>query len=522
MSEFSKIAKAASVFGSGTLLSRITGLLRDQLTAYFFGASAVSDAFFIAWRLPNLLRRLLAEGALTAAFVPVFSQTLKQRGLNEAAALYKNVFTMLALALAAVTILGTALAPQLVALIAPGYLAEPDKYALTVLLTRIVFPYIFFVGLVALATGVLNSLGRFAAPALSPVLLNLSMIAGMWFLGPKFETPIISLALGALAGGFLQLALQIPFLLKAGPFWGLRFNFRDPAIKKLLILMGPAALGASAYQFSVFANSILASTLPNNSVSVLNFADRLMQFPLGIFSVAIATAVLPSLARQVIDGDAKRVGQTAGFALEMQFLITVPAAVGLMVMAQPLIMILFERGKFEPRSTALIAEALRAMALGLPMFSACQVLVRVFYSLSDTKTPTKIAAQALFSGVGLGAFLMLYLDHVGLALATSLSAMINFALLAKALAKKHAPIRSGLNLKRFWPYLGYSLLMAALLLGLRQAFEECGAGLTPRTRDICWLITGIPLGVLFYFALAARFSSSAWAVFRAAFKRRSL
>ncbi|MDR1315059.1 MAG: murein biosynthesis integral membrane protein MurJ, partial [Deltaproteobacteria bacterium] len=297
------VLKNATVVGIGTLASRIAGLARDQVTAFFFGAGPAADAFFVAFRIPNLLRRLLAEGALTPAFVPVFTERLVSGGAKSAGELFRGVFTMMAATLAAVTALGIVFAPQIVSLIAPGFAKSPGQFELTVLLARIVFPYILLITLTALAMGVLNSLGRFNIPALGPVALNVCMILGAAALSPRLETPILGLAAGALAGGVAQLAIQLPGIVKAGVALGFANPFRDPAVARIFKLMAPTALGAAAYQVSVFVNTQLASFLREGSVSWLYYADRLVQFPLGVFSLALATAVLPAMSREAAVGD---------------------------------------------------------------------------------------------------------------------------------------------------------------------------------------------------------------------------
>ncbi|MBW2085623.1 MAG: murein biosynthesis integral membrane protein MurJ, partial [Deltaproteobacteria bacterium] len=297
MEEKEKVTRAAWVVSSATLLSRVFGFVRDMVVAYFFGTGLFADAFFVAFRIPNLLRRLVAEGALTVSFIPIFTEYLTTRSRDEAFALARATLTFLSIGLVVLSILGVVLAPWIVRIFAPGFTAVPDKFALTVLLTRILFPYIFFIGLVALAMGLLNALGRFAAPALAPVLLNLSMIASILLLKDYFDPPILALAVGVLIGGLLQVLLQLPYLIKEGSLLGFSFNFGHPGLRQIGLLMAPAAFGAAVYQFSVFISTLLASFLPEGSISALYYADRLVQFPLGIFAIALGSAVLPSMSR---------------------------------------------------------------------------------------------------------------------------------------------------------------------------------------------------------------------------------
>ena len=354
------------------------------------GAGADADAFFVAFRIPNLLRRLLAEGALTAAFVPIFSEYLTTRSRSEAVALARAVLTFFSIVLALAATAGILASPWLIRIFAPGFLDDPYKFQLTVLLTRIMFPYIFLVGLLALAMWVLNSLDRFAGPALAPVLLNFGMISGIILLNQYFDPPIIALAVGVLIGGVLQILLQIPYLVKEGGFLGLNFNFKHPALKRIALLMAPAAVGAAAYQISIFINTLLASFLPLGSVSYLYYADRIMQFPLGVFAIAIGTAVLPSMSRQASVKDWDGLKGSLSYSLRLIFFITVPAMVGMIVLSKPIIKLLFQRGEFDPAAAEATSAALIAYAVGLWALSAVQVLTRAFYSMKDTKTPVNI------------------------------------------------------------------------------------------------------------------------------------
>jgi putative peptidoglycan lipid II flippase len=486
--------------GVGTLASRIAGLVRDQVTAYCFGAGPAADAFFVAFRIPNLLRRLLAEGALTPAFVPVFTERLVSGGMGAAGALFREIFTLMTLALAAVTAAGIVFAPQIVTLIAPGFAENPDQFRLTVLLARLLFPYILLITLTALAMGVLNSLGRFNIPALGPVFLNICMILGAALLSPRLDTPILGLALGALAGGAVQLAIQLPGIRRAGVGLGFARPFRDPAAARVFRLMAPTALGAAAYQVSVFVNTQLASFLAEGSVSWLYYADRLVQFPLGVFSLALATAVLPALSRQASLGDRKAFRDTFRKSLAFQFFITLPAAAGLAVMSDPLVSLLFERGSFGPESTAMTAAALRAYVLGLPFLSGASLAARAFYSLKDTGTPAKVAAASL--GIGLLAALLLLrpMGHAGLALASSLASFVNFAWLALLLRKSGNLGLRSFSLDALKSTL-LALAMAALLWPLYYGRMIPGA---PRALLIA---AGLVVGPAFYF-LAARIARS--------------
>jgi putative peptidoglycan lipid II flippase len=496
--EKSSLLRSASVVGLGTLLSRIAGLVRDQVTAFYFGAGPVADAFFVAFRLPNFLRRLLAEGALTPAFVPVFTQRLEERGLSEAAKLYKGAFSILALFLMGLTVFGILFAPQIVAFLAPGFRDDPEQFRLTVTLARILFPYILLMSLTALAMGALNSLGRFTVPALGPVALNLAMILGAVAISPRLERPIMGLAAGALLGGVLQLAIQLPLLRKVGPFIGFVAKFNDPAIWKMIKLMGPAALGGAAYQISILINTQLVSFLPKGSVSWLYYADRLMQFPLGIFSIALATAVLPALSKQSAAGDGPGFRRTLQETSGLQLFITIPAMTGLIVMARPLVELLFQRGSFDPQSSVQTAKALWAYVLGLPFLSGVSLLARAFYSRSNTKTPAVVAAVSLALGLIAAVIMMGPLRHVGLALASSLTSAINFVWLGVILRRREG-LALGALAREAAKYLLWALAMAAALWPLYKAPIATDLGRLWR------ILAGLAVGPGVYFGLALAF-----------------
>ncbi|HHC24287.1 MAG TPA: murein biosynthesis integral membrane protein MurJ, partial [Desulfobacterales bacterium] len=329
MSENARVTKAAGVVGAATFLSRIFGFVRDVVIAWFFGAGLSSDAFFVAFRIPNLLRRLFAEGSLSIAFIPVFTEYLTHHGKEEAFHLARSAMRLLSIILVITAVLGVLLAPLIILMIAPGFTDSPEKYSLTVLLTRIMFPYIFFICLVALCMGILNVLGHFAAPALAPVCLNIAIIFSAFFISPYMADPVTGLAIGVLIGGALQLTLQLPFLIRKGFYFWEKAVIFHPGVKKIGILMLPAIFGASVYQLNILVGTLLASLLPEGSVSYLYYADRLVQFPLGIFAIATATAVLPSLSRQAAAKDFDALGNTFAHAMKLVFFITVPSMAGL-------------------------------------------------------------------------------------------------------------------------------------------------------------------------------------------------
>lgn len=440
MSENTRVTKAAGVVGAATLLSRLFGFIRDVVIAWFFGAGFSSDAFFVAFRIPNLLRRLFAEGSLSIAFIPVFTEYLTVKGKDEAFKLARAAIWLLSMILAIVAVLGVLFSPVIIKVIAPGFISSPEKFFLTVNLTRIMFPYIFFIGLVALCMGILNSLGHFAAPALAPVFLNIAMICSVFFISPYMSDPVTGLAIGVLIGGVLQLALQIPFLIKKGLYFLQRVKIFHPGLKRIGLLMLPAVFGAAVYQINILVGTLLASLLPEGSISYLYYADRLVQFPLGIFAIATATAVLPSLSRQAASGDLEAVKATFAYAMKLVLFITIPSMVGLIILREPIVALLFKRGVFDSKATQLTAYALLYYGIGLWAFSGVRIVVSTFYALQDTRTPVRMAVISIIANIVLGIILMGPLAHGGLALATSLASMLNFGLLIRALKIKLGPL----------------------------------------------------------------------------------
>ncbi|MFW6334236.1 MAG: murein biosynthesis integral membrane protein MurJ [Desulfosalsimonas sp.] len=476
MDEKRNATLAAGVIGIATLLSRILGFVRDMVIAWFFGAGLLSDAFFVAFRIPNLLRRLFAEGTLSMAVVPVFTEYMTKYGRTEAFAMARSAVRMLSLILAVITIAGIAGAPWLVKIVAPGF--SGSKLALTVTLTRIMFPYVICICLVALSMGLLNALGHFAAPALAPVFLNLAMIGSVLFISPHLETPVTGVAAGVLAGGVIQVALQIPFLLKKGVVIWQKAALWHPGLKKIGLLMGPAVFGAAVYQINILVGTLLASLLPEGSVSYLYYADRLVQFPLGIFAISMSVAVLPGLSRQAANRDFTGLADTFAYSMNLILFITVPAMAGLIVLREPIVGLLFMRGAFDAESMRLTAYALFHYSVGLWAFSGVRILVSTFYSLQDTKTPVKIATYSIIANIAFGVILMGPLGHGGLALATSLGSMVNFVLLAGVLHRR----MGGLHWKKIVVSVAKtvlcSVIMAGMLLGWTDIFPpdyESGA-----------------------------------------------
>ncbi|HZV80734.1 MAG TPA: murein biosynthesis integral membrane protein MurJ [Geobacteraceae bacterium] len=439
MSEKKNIARAASVLGFATILSRIMGMVRDMVVSRLFGAGFATDAFFAAFQIPNMLRRFFAEGALTSAFVPTFSECYTRSGKEEARELANTCFTLLTIVMAGITLLGIWFSPQLVRLMFPGFAAEPSKLELTVMLNRLMFPYIFFVSLVALCMGILNTLRHFFTPAISTVFLNLSMILCAALLHTFFAVPIVSLAVGVLAGGFLQLLLQLPVLWRKGFPIRPRFDFHHPAVRRIALLMGPSVFGVGVYYLNLTVGNILASLLPQGSVSYLYYAQRLFEFPQGIFTVSVAQAVLPSMSRQAAEGDLDALKDSLRFGLRLTLFITIPAMVGLMVAATPIFSLLFMGGEFDFAKAEQCGRALVFYSVGLSCVAMVRVLAPAFYALKDTRTPVITAFVAFIANLLFSLALMGPMLHAGLALASSLSALVNMLLLLYFLRRKIGP-----------------------------------------------------------------------------------
>ena len=433
--ERAQVVEAAGVIGLATLLSRILGFARDMVLARLFGAGLAADAFFVAYRIPNLLRELFAEGSMSAAFIPVFSEYLTKRTKRDAWELASAAFTTLLTVLTGVCLLGILAAPWIVKLIAPGFSDNPEREALTTMLTRIMFPYLLCIGLAALAMGVLNSVRSFAAPAFSPVLFNIAIIASAFLLAPLFAEPILAVAFGVVVGGFAQFLSQMPALRRAELLFGWRFDFAHEGVRRIGWLMAPALIGLSVTQINILVSTILASYFPGGP-TYLFYGMRLIHFPLGIFGVALATALLPSLATQAAKGELDALRGTLGFGLRLIFFIIVPAMVGLILLRVPIVHLFFEHGRFTAADTQGTAAAVLAYAVGLWAFAGVRIVVSAFYSLQDTRTPVLVAAVALAANIALSLLLMGPLRHAGLALATALSAILNMAVLLVFLARR--------------------------------------------------------------------------------------
>jgi putative peptidoglycan lipid II flippase len=439
----SKLLKSTAVVGVMTFLSRILGLTRDIIFATLFGASGGTDAFFVAFKIPNFMRRLFGEGAFGQAFVPVFSEYKETRSKEALVDLINHVAGTLGGILLIISIVGALAAPLLVMLFAPGFYDEPERFQLTSDMLRITFPYIFFIALTAFAGGILNSYSQFSVPAFTPVLLNLCLISAAIWASPYFEHPVVALAWGVAAAGLIQLVFQFPFLMKLGMMPKPQFKKQHEGVSKVIKLMIPAIIGSSMAQINLLFDTIIASFLVAGSVSWLYYSDRLVEFPLGVFGIALATVILPSLSRQHANQSVEKFSQTLDWALKLALLIALPAAVGLLLLAGPLLATMFNYGEFDLHDAQMASMSLMAYALGLPAFVLIKILAPGFYARQDTKTPVKIAIKAMIANMFLNVIfvvpmVMLSIEgpHTGLALATSGSAYLNAALLYLGLRKQ--------------------------------------------------------------------------------------
>lgn len=440
MTDKEQILKSAGVITSITILSRILGYLRDQRITFILGTSRAADAFVLAYRIPNLLRRLVGEGAMTAAFIPIFAEYLTHHTREEVWEFADRLFWTLTLVLAVLTGLGIYFSAEVIrafTLLSP----EPTQWGLAVYLNRIIFPYCLFICLAALASAILNSFHAFALPAATPIILNLTIIAAsLPIFVNYFREPAVALAMGVVAGGVLQLAMQIPALRRRGMNFRPGISFAHPGIRSVGKLMLPGFIGIGIYQVNIFIDTIFASSLAEGSISSLYVADRVMELVLGGYAIAVATAILPIMSRQAAERDYDAMKKTFAFSLRIVSFITIPAAVGLIVLRRPIITVLFEHGQFSLRSTEMTAWALMFFSMGLPAFAAVKIIVPAFYSLKDTRTPVLVAAGAVLSNL---IFILLFirpLQNGGLALATALSAYLNFFTLLVILRHRFGPL----------------------------------------------------------------------------------
>jgi putative peptidoglycan lipid II flippase len=516
------LLKTAATISGLTLLSRITGLARETLTAAYFGAGSQTDAFFVAFRLPNLLRRLFAEGAFSQAFVPVLGQIKAQEGEAAAVRLARRAALLLTTVLTLVTIVAIVTAPALVWLMSGGFGGQRETFDLAVVLTRWMFPYIVMISLVALASGLLNTWSEFKAPAFAPVLLNLSFIGCAVLLSPLLEEPIWALAAAVILGGLAQLGLMLlavrrtlgqskkPEEHASKGDWSLRAAWQDPNVRRVLTLMLPATLAVSVAQVSLVINTHIASRLAEGSVSWLSFADRLMEFPTALLGVALGTVLLPSLTKANAEHDPQRVSQLVDWGLKLVTMLAIPAAMGLAVLAIPLAAVLFHYGKFDHQDLVMTSQAMTGYAVGLVGLIAIKVLAPAFYAQQNIKTPVKIALFTLVLTQILNLGLVPLFSHAGLALATSLAACANAYLLYRGLRSRkiYQPSQGWLGF--ILRVLVSSLLMSLVIAVVALEFDWAALGAKPWLR-IFWLGLILVAAAVVYFSslrlLGVRWSS---------------
>jgi len=436
------LLQSTGLVGIMTLLSRVFGLVRDVVVANFFGASAGADAFFVAFKIPNFFRRLFAEGAFSQAFIPVLSEYRSNKTEREVRLLANSVAGVLGSILFVVTFLAVMGAPWLTALFAPGFIEDAEKYNLASDMLRITFPYLFLISMTAFAGSILNSYGYFAIPAFTPVLLNLVLISAAVWLTPMFSEPVMGLAWGVFIAGLVQLFFQFPFLLKMGLLPRPRLDYKHEGVRRIFKLMVPALFGVSVSQINLLLDTILASFLQTGSISWLYYSDRLAELPLGIFGIAIATVILPTLSRKYASGSDQAFSDTLDWALRIVLLMGLPAAVALIVLAEPLVTTLFYYGELTQHDVFMSAMSLRAYALGLLAFMLIKVLAPGYFSRQDMKTPVKVGIWAMCANMVFNLILIWPLQHTGLALATAISSWMNALWLLRGLIKKDVYHRS--------------------------------------------------------------------------------
>ncbi|MGQ7276020.1 murein biosynthesis integral membrane protein MurJ [Marinobacter sp. V034] len=495
----SGLLRSSGVVGVMTMLSRVLGLIRDMVIARYFGAGAGADAFFVAFKIPNFLRRLFAEGAFSQAFVPVLSSYRTTESLSDVRRLVNAVAGTLGLVLLGITLIAILGAPAITTVFAPGFTDDAEKFAMATDMLRITFPYLLLISLTAFAGAILNSYDRFAIPAFTPVLLNLAMIAAAIFLSPMMQEPIMALAWGVLIAGALQLFFQLPFLMRLGLLPRPRVDYQHEGVRRVLRLMMPALFGVSVSQINLLLDTVLASFLQTGSVSWLYYSDRLSELPLGVFGVAIGTVILPNLSRKHAAESPEHFAKTVDWAIRAILLIGAPAAIALALLAEPLIATLFHYGEVVERDVIMSAQSLRAYSAGLLAFMLIKVLAPGFFARQDTRTPVRIGIIAMVANMAFNLALIFPLAHAGLALATSLSAWLNAMLLWRGL-KKEGAWRRQKHWLRFLLQLGVANgALVAIIIWLKSPVDAwfTMTGLQ-RTQEMTVLVAS---GVAVYFVM---------------------
>ncbi len=493
----SGLLKSTLVVSLMTMISRVLGFARDIVFANYFGATQATDAFFVAFKIPNFLRRLFAEGAFSQAFVPVLSEYRSQQDKDDVQQLINRVAGTLGLILTAITVIGVLAAPLLIWVFAPGFADDAGKMELATVMLRFTFPYLLFISLTAFAGGILNSYGKFAVPSFTPVFLNIVMIAAAIWLSPQMDEPVVALAVGVFVAGIVQLGFQLPALWRLGLIPRARWGWAHKGVRKILRLMIPAIFGSSVAQINLLLDTLIASFLVSGSISWLYYSDRLMEFPLGVFGVALSTVILPTLSRRHAEGNSKDFSATLDWALRWVVVIAVPAMLGLALLAGPMLSTLFQHGQFDALAVQQSAKSLLAYSLGIPAFIMIKVLAPGYYARQDTRTPVRIGIIALVANMVLNIALVFPLAHVGLALATSLSAYLNAALLYRGLRKSgvYQPLPDWLPLAMRMSLA--SVVMSAVLLWLVPALPLWLVADT--LSKVWWLVLAVLSGLAGYF-----------------------
>ncbi len=497
--------RSGSIVGLMTLLSRVLGFIRDQVLAIVFGAGSTTDVFLVAFKIPNFLRRLFAEGAFAQAFVPVFTEYKETRSRAALLDLAAHVSGTLIIVLLVISTAGVMLSPLLIMLFAPGFIDEPERFELATHMLRITFPYLFFVSLLAYAGSMLNTFGKFAIPSFTPVLLNVCMIGAAIVASPHFETPIIALAWGVFAAGVTQLLLQLPFLQKIGLLPRPRWGWKHSGVRRILKLMAPAVLGSSVAQINLLLDTVIASFLTVGSLSWLYYSDRLMEFPLGLLGVTLGTVILPRLSREHANNTPENFRQTIDWAIRLVIVIGLPSAIGLMLLANGMLMTLFGYGAFLASDAKMASYSLIAYSLGLPAFLLIKVFAPAFFSRQDTRTPVRIGIISLISNMAYNLLFvlpMIWLDfiapHTGLALASSVAAWQQAIMLYRALSANDI-YRAANELKGFTVKVLCALIIMSLAILLVSDIDWQQHDAMARLWRLLVIITGS--GALYAFTL---------------------
>jgi len=495
------LLKSLATISGLTLVSRILAFARDVLIARVFGAGMATDAFFVAFKLPNLLRRMFAEGAFSQAFVPIFGEYKSRRGHEETKLLVDHVTSMLALILFVITLLGIIAAPLLVYISAPGFVKDAEKFELTVQLLRYTSPYIFFISLVAVAAAILNTYNKFWVPAFAPILLNICFIGGALWLAPYCNPPIMALAWAVFIAGIVQLAFQLPFLKQIDMLPTIRFSWKDEGMWRVIKQMGPAMFGVSIAQISLIINTIFASFLVAGSVSWIYYADRLMEFPSGMLGAALGTILLPSLSRCHASNDTAEYSKLLDWGLRLTFMLALPSALALGMMSVPLLSTFFQRGEFLAHDVLMTSQALVGYSVGLVGLILVKILAPGFYARQNIRTPVKIGIVTLLATQAMNALFIGWIAHAGLTLSVSLGACLNSGILFYFL-RKQSIYQPEPGWAKFFAKIALAMLALGLLLwfGMGSTDSWLTSSLWSRASRLTALVAG---GVIVYFAVLA-------------------